>query len=837
MSQEVSGEELGVTLLDCIRDGRAPRPEEMSFPAWQRWRKREGRRPTRRQDGRGMSTVEEVALWRAVTAELYGEDRIEDLEEEEEQDEEEEPEARPRLRPIPALERASAVEEGSARPLGSRFVQREQTAVGRTRRRPASCSSCRRLRLDPGRCVCRRQLSAWSVLTGGRQGDLLFGSADRGRIVRPDRQEAIQRLGPLNRSFSQSSQGGLTGPGVKQYLSVLAAHSARYQGKAPAASTASSKGTAARAVYDEPAIPPTVAEFRTEQVRERAGAPRAPPARSAKAGASEAPPTKKAGAIEVRPIAPPASTATATASGRGTDPPADWKGLIDKTALLAAAVGPGFEERTLREHDQNKYRFLLADHQYHPYYLEQRERAAKERAERESSRGSAAVPEEDDESAPPPLPAPAEPPTGYVSLDDEESVEVKESGEEEFGGDDDSFYPDDRGGGGGQPLRLKSRSRSRSRSGPVEPVRAVVKPKATPPWRRPGGVFGPGESWPGQVPGRFPWSRNTKRVSVMRRSNVDEDDDVRPHPESASASGRGPAGEHVWSTERRHRESALAEALEELAAGRGWDCRQCGGRNVKARLTCYKCSRAREGTCEQDSSDEDVLRQFSRKPKKRGGRRHPGKGDRKKRSRKKVRRPGFSSRKGRNKKAHAEHGNQLNLVYWGTMLALIPLGYKGVVQIDNVVEDVMGSVSVNTVLLVDKMGSQGVALVETMGLFLRATLMSMFVVLMTWCGWTVSRKCRNKAMHRLHGNMLGEGQRTKKFMTRTGHVFVTEELVLGRNVMKCTCKAFIDLGTECQHIIVARQRWADQPLTGGVASTIGEDRAGGRRNPPGGPHS
>ncbi|CAJ1403243.1 unnamed protein product [Effrenium voratum] len=46
----------------------------------------------------------------------------------------------------------------------------------------------------------------------------------------------------------------------------------------------------------------------------------------------------------------------------------------------------------------------------------------------------------------------------------------------------------------------------------------------------------------------------------------------------------------------------------------------------------------------QDSSDdvvtedEDAFRQFSRKPKKRGGRRHPGKGDRKKRSRKKVRR-------------------------------------------------------------------------------------------------------------------------------------------------------------------------------------------------------
>ena len=118
MSQEVSGEELGVTLLDCIRDGRVPRPEEMS---WQRWRKREGRRPTRRQDGRGMSTVEEVALWRAVTAELYGEDRIEDLEEEEEQDEEEEPEARPRLRPIPALMGPAEPDVGtrpSPRPVG-----------------------------------------------------------------------------------------------------------------------------------------------------------------------------------------------------------------------------------------------------------------------------------------------------------------------------------------------------------------------------------------------------------------------------------------------------------------------------------------------------------------------------------------------------------------------------------------------------------------------------------------------------------------------------------------------------------------------------------------------
>ena len=68
-----------------------------------------------------MSTVEEVALWRAVTAELYGEDRIEDLEEEEEQDEEEEPEARPRLRPIPALMGPAEPDVGtrpSPRPVG-----------------------------------------------------------------------------------------------------------------------------------------------------------------------------------------------------------------------------------------------------------------------------------------------------------------------------------------------------------------------------------------------------------------------------------------------------------------------------------------------------------------------------------------------------------------------------------------------------------------------------------------------------------------------------------------------------------------------------------------------
>ncbi|CAJ1400134.1 unnamed protein product [Effrenium voratum] len=176
--------------------------------------------------------------------------------------------------------------------------------------------------VDPG------QLSAWSVLTGGRQGDLLFGSADRGLIVRPDRQESIQRLGPLNRSFSQSSQGGLTGPGVKQYLSALAAYSARYQGKAPAA-------RAQRGLLLEQSM-------------------------------------------MCLPFPRPWLSSGRNKSVSGREP----------------------LELRLRDPRRREHQKLRP-------------------------RSSAAVPEEDDEIAPPPLPAPAEPPTGYVSLDDEESVEIE----------------------------------------------------------------------------------------------------------------------------------------------------------------------------------------------------------------------------------------------------------------------------------------------------------------------------------------------------------------------------------------------------------------------------
>ncbi|CAK9002134.1 Retrovirus-related Pol polyprotein from transposon 412 [Includes: Protease [Durusdinium trenchii] len=77
MSKEVADQPEGVTLGECIADGRAPVPEEMSFFKWPAWRKVEGKRPTRRRDGRGTTTVEEVALWRATMADLYGDDRAE----------------------------------------------------------------------------------------------------------------------------------------------------------------------------------------------------------------------------------------------------------------------------------------------------------------------------------------------------------------------------------------------------------------------------------------------------------------------------------------------------------------------------------------------------------------------------------------------------------------------------------------------------------------------------------------------------------------------------------------------------------------------------------------
>ena len=70
-----AGEPEGVTLIEAIKAGRIPRPAELTFGAWQAWRKAAGRRPTARRDGRGLLTHEEVALWREVMAHFYGEEK------------------------------------------------------------------------------------------------------------------------------------------------------------------------------------------------------------------------------------------------------------------------------------------------------------------------------------------------------------------------------------------------------------------------------------------------------------------------------------------------------------------------------------------------------------------------------------------------------------------------------------------------------------------------------------------------------------------------------------------------------------------------------------------
>ena len=89
MSSQVVGEPEGTTLIEAIDAGRVETPGELSFPQWQRWRKGPGKRPTVRRDGRGLSTKEEVDLWRAVMVHLYGAGKAEALPEEDEEEEQE----------------------------------------------------------------------------------------------------------------------------------------------------------------------------------------------------------------------------------------------------------------------------------------------------------------------------------------------------------------------------------------------------------------------------------------------------------------------------------------------------------------------------------------------------------------------------------------------------------------------------------------------------------------------------------------------------------------------------------------------------------------------------
>jgi len=90
-SAEVAGEAAGVTLLECIQDGRVPDPGALNYQQWLRWRKVAGRRPTVRRDGRGLNNTQELALYRALLLALRGEEEVERLESTPDDGDEDEP--------------------------------------------------------------------------------------------------------------------------------------------------------------------------------------------------------------------------------------------------------------------------------------------------------------------------------------------------------------------------------------------------------------------------------------------------------------------------------------------------------------------------------------------------------------------------------------------------------------------------------------------------------------------------------------------------------------------------------------------------------------------------
>ena len=65
VSAEVSGEPGGVSLLDAVAAGRVPRPSEMPFSEWLKWRAGSGKRPTRGRDGISTTMQQEAVLWKA----------------------------------------------------------------------------------------------------------------------------------------------------------------------------------------------------------------------------------------------------------------------------------------------------------------------------------------------------------------------------------------------------------------------------------------------------------------------------------------------------------------------------------------------------------------------------------------------------------------------------------------------------------------------------------------------------------------------------------------------------------------------------------------------------
>ena len=98
VSAEVSGEPEGVTLLEAVAAGRVPRPSEMPFHDWLKWRAGSGKRPVRGRDGVSTTMQQEAVVWKALMSAYYGEERAEALEE---------AGAEPEPRPSPALSELS----------------------------------------------------------------------------------------------------------------------------------------------------------------------------------------------------------------------------------------------------------------------------------------------------------------------------------------------------------------------------------------------------------------------------------------------------------------------------------------------------------------------------------------------------------------------------------------------------------------------------------------------------------------------------------------------------------------------------------------------------------
>ena len=70
MSEQVVGEPEGVTLVDVIRRGDILHPGRLNMAKWNTWRSKDGRRPTKLRDGRGVPKEMEGRIYQEVMAML-----------------------------------------------------------------------------------------------------------------------------------------------------------------------------------------------------------------------------------------------------------------------------------------------------------------------------------------------------------------------------------------------------------------------------------------------------------------------------------------------------------------------------------------------------------------------------------------------------------------------------------------------------------------------------------------------------------------------------------------------------------------------------------------------